>query len=119
MATTSGPAQPALPSQRRPTDFSPTASSAAMQRVKDILFRWLCRSTALLVIAVMLLLVGTMVREAWPAITELGARFLIVTEWNPSEDRIGALPFIYGTLVTSMIAMALAVPFGVGTAAFL
>jgi len=90
-----------------------------MQRAKDILFRWLCRSTALLVIAVMLLLVGTMVREAWPAITELGARFLIGTEWNPSEDRIGALPFIYGTLVTSMIAMALAVPFGVGTAAFL
>ena len=48
-----------------------------------------------------------------------GWRFLFSSEWNPVEGQFGALPFIYGTVVTSFLAMLIAVPMGVATAVFL
>jgi phosphate transport system permease protein len=56
--------------------------------------------------------------QAWPAIQHFGFRFLVNANQGGVEE-MGALPFIYGTLVTSTIAMLIAVPLGVGTAAFL
>ncbi len=56
---------------------------------------------------------------ALPAIRHFGPGFLVLRDWNPVKDLFGALPFIYGTLVTSFIALALAVPIGIGVALFL
>jgi phosphate transport system permease protein len=56
--------------------------------------------------------------ESIPSFTQFGWRFFVDTEWDP-QGRLGALPFIYGTLVTSFIGMLIAVPLGVGTAAYL
>ena len=56
---------------------------------------------------------------AWPAIEKFGLRFLVTSTWNPVSGRFGALPFVYGTLVSSGIALALAVPLGLGVAIFL
>ena len=53
---------------------------------------------------------------AMPAIQKYGLGFLYSTAWNPVKDEYGALPQIYGTLVTAFIALILAVPIGVGTA---
>ena len=50
---------------------------------------------------------------------KFGFHFLITSEWNPVAGQFGALPFIYGTVVTSLLALLLAVPFGVGAAIFL
>ncbi len=74
---------------------------------------------ALLVFAVAALIVVEIARGAGPAIRAFGWRFLVSTDWDPVADRYGALPYVFGTLVSSAIAMALAVPLGIGTAVFL
>jgi phosphate transport system permease protein len=56
---------------------------------------------------------------ALPSIREFGWGFLTSSEWNPVEGRFGALPFIYGTLVSSLLALLIAVPLSVGLAIFL
>src|SRR5207253_2825110 len=55
-------------------------------------------------------------RLAWK---EFGPSFLWTSIWDPVEEKFGALPFIYGTLMSSAIALAVAVPLGVGSAIFL
>jgi phosphate transport system permease protein len=56
---------------------------------------------------------------AMPSIREFGLGFIISSEWNPVQGRFGALPFIYGTVVSSVLALAIAVPLSVGLAIFL
>jgi phosphate transport system permease protein len=56
---------------------------------------------------------------AWPAINKFGIRFLWSTDWNPPKERFGALPFIAGTIVTSLLALVLGTVIGVGAALFL
>lgn len=53
------------------------------------------------------------------ALRQFGLRFLVNTDWDPVNDNYGALPFIFGTLVSSAIALAIAVPLSIGTAVFL
>lgn len=57
--------------------------------------------------------------DALPAIRRYGLSFLTTSAWNPVEDIYGALPMIYGTLMSSFLALLLAIPIGVGTAIFL
>lgn len=57
--------------------------------------------------------------SALPAIRHFGVGFLTSRTWNPVKDQFGALPFIYGTLVTSFLALAIALPVGIGVAIFL
>jgi phosphate transport system permease protein len=57
--------------------------------------------------------------SALPAIRHFGPGFLVSRDWNPVKQQFGALPFIYGTIVTSFIALAIALPVGVGVAIFL
>src|SRR2546429_88195 len=57
--------------------------------------------------------------QAQPAIQHFGLSFFWKTAWNPVKMDFGALPFIYGTLLTSAIALAIALPVGVGVAVFL
>jgi phosphate transport system permease protein len=71
-----------------------------------------------------LLVVGVIVWSCWglsrPALGKLGLiHFLAGSDWNPVEDSFGALPFIYGTLVTSAIAILIAAPVSIGLAIFL
>jgi phosphate transport system permease protein len=69
-----------------------------------------------------LILIGVAVsvaRIAWPSIKATGFAFIIDDAWDPSHGRYGALSFIWGTLVTSIVALALAVPTGLGVAVFL
>jgi phosphate transport system permease protein len=56
---------------------------------------------------------------AIPSIREFGWGFITSSEWNPVEGRFGALPFIYGTVVSSVLALLIAVPLSVGLAIFL
>ncbi|HEX3742534.1 MAG TPA: phosphate ABC transporter permease subunit PstC [Bryobacteraceae bacterium] len=73
--------------------------------------------------ASILLITLILVRELWVS-SELsrhkfGLKFLFSSAWNPVTEDFGALPFLYGTAVTSLVAMLLAVPLGVGVAIFL
>ena len=58
-------------------------------------------------------------RIAWPSIRHSGFSFVTERVWDPSRDVYGALAFVWGTVVTSFVALALAVPIGLGVAVFL
>jgi phosphate transport system permease protein len=78
--------------------------------------------TAVISVAAPLALAAIVVivaQQAAPSIRRFGFGFLTAQEWNPVKDQFGALTFIYGTLVTSFLALLLAVPVGVGVALFL
>ncbi|MGE5247144.1 MAG: phosphate ABC transporter permease subunit PstC [Verrucomicrobiota bacterium] len=86
---------------------------------KDRIFENASAFFAFAVLALALLLFLLLLRESMPAIRKFGASFLYSTTWDPVEDRYGALPFLYGTLVTSFLAILLAVPLSVGAAIFI
>ena len=85
----------------------------------DLACHGLLASLAALVFAVVAVIVIETARGAQPAISAFGFRFLTGTEWDPVAEKFGALPYLYGTLVSSAIALVLAVPLGLGTAVFL
>ena len=62
---------------------------------------------------------GVLLYAALPTFREFGLKFLTSTSWNPVTDEFGALPFIYGTVVTSTIAIVLALPVSLGLALLL
>src|SRR5262245_47269246 len=87
----------------------------------DLAFRLLCQAAAVLVIVLAALLLAVVLWKSWLAIEAIGAQFFTTTTWDPepTHRQFGPLAFVYGTLATSAIAMLIAVPLGVGTAAFL
>ncbi|HLB00997.1 MAG TPA: phosphate ABC transporter permease subunit PstC [Bacteroidota bacterium] len=85
----------------------------------DRAFRNITRLFAFLVLAIIAVMVWEMYRGSRPAIDEFGLSFLTSSEWDPVRDLYGALPFIYGTVVSSLIALAIALPLSLGTAIFL
>jgi phosphate transport system permease protein len=89
------------------------------QRIQDAAFHG---ATQLFAIGVLVLLGAILVAlaaGAAPAFEKFGWRFLTSQSWNPVTENFGALPAIYGTLVTSAIAMLIAIPLGFGIAVFL
>ncbi|WP_250123091.1 phosphate ABC transporter permease subunit PstC [Chroococcidiopsis sp. CCMEE 29] len=89
------------------------------ERAFDQGFFWLTLFFAIAVGAVLVWIIFQIGSSAWPAIQAYGVRFLTTTTWDPVNDVYGALPQIYGTLVTSLIALLIAVPVGIGVAVFL
>ncbi|MGE5190449.1 MAG: phosphate ABC transporter permease subunit PstC [Gemmatimonadota bacterium] len=86
---------------------------------RDLLFEKTTALFALGVLGLALLLLGLLVRESLPAIRKFGASFLVTKTWDPVAGEFGALPFIYGTLLSSFLALLIAVPLGVGSAVFI
>ena len=89
------------------------------QKWQDALFRSATLFFALLVLAMLAAIIGSLLIGAYPAFAEFGVGFLTSTEWNPVTNRYGALNAIYGTVVTSIIALAIGVPVSFGIAVFL
>jgi len=87
--------------------------------VGDWVFKNLTRFFAFLVLAVVLLMAWEMVLGSGATFEKFGWGFLTSTEWDPVQDLYGALPFIYGTVVSSLIALAIALPLSLGTAIYL
>jgi phosphate transport system permease protein len=79
-------------------------------------FEWMLLGVALTTMALILWIGWVIFQEAQPAIRKFGWGFLISREWSSLDLKFGALPYIYGTLVTSGIALLLAVPIGLAVA---
>src|SRR5579871_2642620 len=79
----------------------------------------ICLFFACLVMAITAALLSALWIAADPARSKFGFGFLVSSLWNPVTDEYGALPFIYGTLVTSFLALLISVPLGVGAAIYL
>jgi phosphate transport system permease protein len=88
-------------------------------RLGDLAFRYLTRTAALMVLVILGGVIFALIVGAWPALQAFGFNFLIEERWNPVTERFGALAPIYGTVVTSLIAMVIAVPVGLLIAVFL
>ena len=114
----SGPhdSSPAPQEQPLPQDFAQRIRRFAAQ---DRLFAAITFGFAALVLLVLAGLLISLVVEAWPALREFGPGFLTGTRWSPSSETYGAAVAIYGTVVTSSIALLIAVPISFGIAVFL
>jgi phosphate transport system permease protein len=85
----------------------------------DSIFSSLTLFFGLLIVAVLLGIVVALNIDAMPSIKEFGLSFLWGTAWNPVKEIFGALPAIYGTLLTSLIGLIIAIPISLGAAIFL
>jgi phosphate transport system permease protein len=96
-----------------------SAKRAARQRSGERLFRAATLVAAILVLALLGGVAVSLLQGAWPALSHFKLAFLTREIWNPVTAQFGALAPIYGTLMTSLIAMLVAVPIGFGIAIFL
>ena len=85
----------------------------------DTLFSFLAHAAAWLTLALLAGIIVSLIIGAAPAIREYGLSFLWRTEWDPVQNQYGGLVMIYGTLMTSAIALLIAVPVSFGIALFL
>jgi phosphate transport system permease protein len=88
-------------------------------RIGDPLLRGLSGLAAALAVAVIAGIVYEVVHLSWPAIQEFGLKFVTTNDWNPVAKRFGAAPFLYGTVVTSFIALILAAPLSIAISIYL
>ena len=85
----------------------------------DLMFAALTKGAALLTLGVLIAIMVSLLMGAWPAVKQFGLGFLTSAKWDPVQQEFGGLVMIYGTLVTSLIALAIAVPVSFGIALFL
>ena len=88
-------------------------------RLGDILFRGIAAAAAFAAAFLLAWIAWKVFDLAWPAIQEFGLSFIWTEAWDPVTDSYGALAFIYGTVVTSVIALVLATPLSIAIALFL
>jgi len=94
-------------------------STMRTQRIQDFFFHKITMLFAALVLLVLIGIIVSLAMGAAPAFREFGAGFITTNEWDPINDKFGALIAITGTLVTSLIALAVAFPISFGIALFL
>lgn len=112
------PLRPAGGEERGPISPRPPAAAGETNR-GDRLFRWATALVAASGVALLLLLGGALAVASRESLAKFGLGFLVSSSWNPVREVFGAAPFLYGTLVSSLLALLLAAPVGVGVAIYL
>ena len=102
-----------------PTDLFELRRRPPQEKLVDQGFRQLSIVLASLVGLVLLGILLTVLSGSREAMARFGLRFLVISDWDPAGDTYGAFTAIYGTIVTSILALVIAVPLGVGTAIFI
>ena len=92
---------------------------AAPANLGDRILRVVLRGAALSLVLLVVGMVAEMLLRATPAIRAFGFSFLYTSTWDPVAERFGAVPFVFGTLVSSLLALLIAVPLGLGAAIYL
>ncbi|UFS71280.1 phosphate ABC transporter permease subunit PstC [Geomonas sp. RF6] len=85
----------------------------------DTIFRWITTFFACSILVILLLMVLEMGSQSLPALEKFGVGFLTGTNWDAVEGTFGALPYLYGSVVSSVLALLLATPLSIGAALFL
>jgi len=97
---------------------SPAAQITGRRSTADRVFAAIALVAGFSVLAILVLIAYSTTREAWPIFREKPAEFLFSRRWAPADGHYGALSFVYGTVVTSIVALVFAVPVSVGVALF-
>jgi phosphate transport system permease protein len=110
------------------SERKPGVASSVLQRIRDTqprssrlpdaVFRLLILLTAVSVFAIVVFVVVELVDKSRLSLHQFGLGFFFGHDWDPVNDQYGAMPFIYGTLVSSFLALLLAVPLSVGVAVY-
>jgi phosphate transport system permease protein len=119
-----------LPANQIPINQSAKISGRAMTKppplkaarsgpMADRIFGWLAKGSACFTLIMLFAILASLAISAWPAIDKFGLGFLTSTTWDPVKEEFGGLVMIYGTLMTSFIALLIAVPVSFGIAVFL
>jgi phosphate transport system permease protein len=90
-----------------------------VSELPDAFFGWTMRLCGLAVVALLGLIVYELVVRSQLSWHAFGWKFFVQSDWNPVEEQFGALPFIYGTIVSSILSLIIAVPLAVGVAVFI
>jgi phosphate transport system permease protein len=85
----------------------------------DRIYRWATMGFALVIPFLLLLIAWEVFHSAWPALRQFGLSFFTTSDWDPVNGKFGAAPAVYGTIVSSAIALIIATPLAVGVAIFL
>jgi phosphate transport system permease protein len=124
----SEPSAPPLPGTALPGSAPPSGEQSAIRKYllsrgssvwADKVFRWLMILCAVSIFGIVALIVAELVMRSQLTIAKFGMHFFFGSAWDPVNDNYGALPFIFGTLVSSLIALVIAVPLAIGVAIFL
>ena len=107
------------PSSQRVMSSPPPLKTARSGPMADRIFGWLAKAAALFTLGMLIAILVSLTVGAWPAIDKYGLGFLTSTTWDPVKEDFGGLVMIYGTLMTSIIALLIAVPVSFGIAVFL
>ena len=110
---------PGVPASEANGYVSLSARRQSSGKLGDAVFKGVSYAFALSVIVLMALLFIVLVKESWLSIKAFGFSFIYTSVWDPVAQEFGALPSIYGTLVSSIIAIVIAVPISLGIAIFL
>jgi phosphate transport system permease protein len=99
---------------------SPSATGISVEvNLGDRLFRWVTAAFAAGAIITLAAMAVEMTQSSALSISHFGLGFVTSTDWDPVRDQFGALPYIYGTLVSSLLALLIAVPVSLGVAILL
>lgn len=104
------PAEPAPPEE---------ALTLAGRSVGDIVYRALTTTFAVAIPVLLAFITFEVVAAAWPALRQFGFGFLTSSVWDPVRGQFGAAPMIFGTIVSSVLALVLSAPLALGVAIFL
>lgn len=96
-----------------------TDATSKRQRLMDRSFQVLTTGSAWFVLVILAGIIISLFVGGWQALAAFGPKFLVTDDWNPVTEKFGALVPIYGTLVSSFIALTIAVPISFGIALFL
>jgi len=85
----------------------------------DSIYRQVLTGLALALPLLIVIILGVLFTNAWPAVKRFGASFLVTSTWDPVSEVYGAAPMIFGTLASSLLALLIAVPLALSVAIFL
>jgi phosphate transport system permease protein len=101
-----------------PDTATPEVDLRGKRAIGDRVFAYLALAAGLSVLAILVLIAYSTGHEAWPIFRQKAGEFLFTKRWAPSENKFGGLTFVFGTIVTSLVALVFAVPLSIGIALF-
>jgi phosphate transport system permease protein len=111
--------QPVAKSEVTAKEAAPPLLRAGNSRIADRVFYLLILASGICVLALVAVIVYELIRGSRLSWHAFGFAFFFRSEWDPVNEQFGALPFVFGTLVSSILALILAVPLAVGVAVFI
>ena len=94
-------------------------SKAKANHTQDRIFYFMTLASAVFVVVMLIGVIASLLVGAWPAFEKFGPSFIWTQRWSPVKEIFGALSPIYGTIITSLIAMVIGIPVSFGIAVFL